>query len=252
WRLRSRAALAPAWLAAAVSCRPASSSQSRPAGLGPRGLRGPCRVAGPASGMLRGGSAALTADGAAASAPGHDASFRRRSAHLPDDVLGARWWPRALVRRGRVRRLGGPCSPPRPGSGSSPAPGGYGLRCPGDRAVHGVPAGLVQLVGVGCSGGAEVTGGESQHVEDRPDADAVVRADPEDLDALPFPFTGPCHLPGRPPAAPEDVSERLEVCGCSQRSDRFSGPFAVAGLRAVFFLLVMFFVILRRHRCCLP
>src|ERR1039458_5509644 len=120
---------------------------------------------------------------------------------LPGDVLGARWWPRALVRR--VRRLGGSCGPPRPPagarcrrSGSSPAPGGYGLRCLGDRAVRGVPVGLVQLAGVGCSGGAEVTGGESQHVEDRPDADAVVRADPEDLDALPFPFTGPCHLPG--------------------------------------------------------
>src|ERR1700683_2563899 len=107
WRLRSRAALAPAWLAVAVSCRPASSSQSRPAGLGPRELGGLCRVAGPASGMLRGGS---------------------------------------------------PVS----------APGGYGLRCLDGRAVQGVPAGLVQLAGVRCSGGADVTGAESQHVEDRP------------------------------------------------------------------------------------
>src|SRR6478609_10423729 len=98
----------------------------------------------------------------------------------------------------------------------------------GNRAVRGVPASLAQLAGVACSGDTEVTGAESQHVEDRLDADAVVRADPEDLDALPFPFTGPRHLPGRPPAAPEDAGERLQVRGCSQGSDGFSGPAAVA------------------------
>src|SRR5690348_11556617 len=107
------------------------------------------------------------------------------------------------------------------------------------------------LSGGGCSGAAEVTGADSQYVKDRLDADAVVRADPEDLDALPFPFTGPRHLPGRPPAAPEDVGERLEIRDCSERPDGFSGPVAVLGLRAVC-LLVMLLVILRRHRCCLP
>src|SRR5690348_3105683 len=107
------------------------------------------------------------------------------------------------------------------------------------------------LSGGGCSGAAEVTGADSQYVEDRLDADAVVCADPEDLDALPFPFTGPRHLPGRPPAAPEDAGERLQVRDCSERPDGFSGPVAVAGLRAVF-VLVAVFVILRRHRCCLP
>ena len=75
---------------------------------------------------------------------------------------------------------------------------------------------------------------------------------PEDLDALPFPFTGPRHLAGHPHAAPEDVGERLEVCDCSQGQDRVSGPSAVAGLGVGFFLLVIFFVVLRRHRCCLP
>src|SRR5205807_2741399 len=103
-----------------------------------------------------------------------------------------------------------------------------------DRAVRAVPAGLTQLAGVACSGGAEVTGAESQHVEDRLDADAVVRADPEDLDALPFPFTAPRHLPGRPPAAPEDAGERLQVRDCSESPDGFSGPCAVAGPPAVF------------------
>src|SRR5689334_25073568 len=101
------------------------------------------------------------------------------------------------------------------------------------------------------SGSAGVTGADSQHVEDRLDADAVVRADPEDLDALPFPLAGPRHLPGRPPAAPEDVGERLEVRDCSESPDGFSGPAAVASLPATF-LLVAVFVILRRHRCCLP
>ena len=69
----------------------------------------PNHDAGPAGGMLRGSSATLTAEGAAAGAPGHGASFRRRATRtFPVMCSAGMSWAGAGWRAGRWRLPGRP------------------------------------------------------------------------------------------------------------------------------------------------